>query len=286
MDGHRSESADARYTYAIGDILLFMADNGLCRHGLGWCPYFRMHGQIFRICDFTKSQTLFLEKLKPESLDFSADKFAAIIPCFLEDFKALGYSDSPCSTAMHTLYNLLLFLEMHGFGYHRSVADIWLEHEKTFHKGDGWKQTRRILRLFELYTKQGCLIPQTIFREKPLLCEPLPLWCRTELNKYMSLKEKEGWAQSTLDMIRSSVTRFCIYLAGLKLEGFSNLSPETLKSFNLHDMHLTAEGKNAYNSRIRKFIKYLERKGIISYGLHGALYSTSAPTERLVITLT
>ncbi|MBQ7725069.1 MAG: hypothetical protein IJT63_05595 [Lachnospiraceae bacterium] len=42
-DEHISEASDARYTYATGDILIFMADNGMCHHALGWYPYFRIY---------------------------------------------------------------------------------------------------------------------------------------------------------------------------------------------------------------------------------------------------
>ncbi len=285
-DGHRSANSSARYTYAIGDILLFMADKGLCEHGLGWYPYFRMHGRIFRIADFTASQAEKLEKLRPESQACPAEAFSDTAKAFLREFRAAGYSGSPCHVADYTLHNLLLFLEMHGFGYHPEIADIWLEHEKGFHEKDGWKQSRRILNLFELYAGNGGLLPQVIFREKPLLLECLPAWCRAEAEWYLSLKTREGWEKSTLVMIRSSITRFCRFLADAGLKGFSEMTPEILKDFNLHDRHQTAEGKNAYNGRIRKFIQYLERKGTVPYGLHQALMGSSAPREKIVVVLT
>lgn len=285
-DGHRSEGASARYTYAIGDILLFMADRGLCLHGLGWYPYFRMHDRIYRISDSSRNQAEKLERLRQESLLFPAEEFAAVIPEFLKEFEAAGYSESPCKTASYVLHNLLLFLEMHGLGYHKGVADVWLAHEKECHKGVSWRQARRILFLFDLYTKEGGLLPQVIFREKLLSCEGLPHWCRKEVDQYLLLKRKEGWAASTINMVRSSVTRFCRFLADAGLCGFSELTPERIKEFNLCDRHNSSEGKNAYNGRIRKFIRHLERKGFVPYGLHLALSGTSATKEKIVVTLT
>lgn len=285
-DGHQSSHSKARYTYAIGDILLFMADNGLCNHGLGWYPYFRMHGRIFHLRDMTRHQILAIEKLRHESLYFPAEKFAGLIPGFLDRFCSLGYSESPCKTARYTMTNLLLFMEMHNLGYHQGIVDFWLEHEKTFHKGDGWKQARRILFLFRLYVLEGDVLPKFIDRIRPLLSDALPLWCRDTLAEYMVLKRKEGWGQSTLAMIRSSVTRFCVFLADAGFESFSAINANDLKEFNLWDKHLTVEGKNAYNSRIRKFIRFLERKGILPYGTNQALYNSAAPSEKVVVTLT
>ena len=285
-DGHHSINSKARYIYASGDVLLFMADKGLCVHGLGWYPYFRMHDRIFRLCDMTRNQNLAVEELRQESMDFPAEEFAALIPDFLERFESYGYSESPSKTARYVLYNLLLFLEIHGLGYHQGIADIWLEHEKTFHKGNGWKQARRILFLFELYIQEGDVIPQSIHRIRPLLCEALPLWCQDMLCEYLSVKKKEGWEKSTLTMIRSSVTRFCSFLALAGISDFSEITANTLKEFNFWDRHRTSEGKNAYNSRVRLFIRFLERKGILPYGIHQALCGGAAPKEKIVVTLT
>ena len=87
-------------------------------------------------------------------------------------------------------------------------------------------------------------------------------------------------------MIRSSLTRFCSFFFVIGFSSFSELSAKTLKDFNLTDKHLTAEGKNAYNVRIRKFLMHLERNGVIPYGTHLALGCTAAQKETIVVTLT
>ena len=178
----------------------------------------------------------------------------------MERYHSTGYSRSACSTARYTLYNLLLFLEMHGFGYHPEIAAVWMEHEKTFYKGSDRKQIRRILDLFALYTKEGDVVPQAVFLNKPLLCDALPDWCKDELGAFLRQKEKEGWETSTLCMYRSAVTRFCQFLVDKGILSFMEISPGLIKDFNQADHHLTVEGKNAYNGRIRKFLQFLERK--------------------------
>ncbi len=285
-EAHRSKKTGAIYMYSIGDILLYMADMGLCQHGLGWYPYFRMHDRIFDITDFTNSQKAKITALAAESMDFPAEDFAVAIELFLNDYRALGYSKSSKERAAYTLHNLLLFLEMNSLGYHKGIAAIWLEHEKTYHEGRGWNHSARVLYQFDIYCNEGSIIPQSLNKTKPFKCESLPDWCKDELYKYLDVKIKEGWASSTIDMVRSSVTRFCEYLVKCGLSAFSQITPEVIKNFNLADKHTSVEGKNAYNSRIRKFIKYLERKDILPYGIHEALLCSSESREKLVITLT
>ena len=283
---HCSSAMRAKYTYAIGDFLLFLAENGLCTHGLGWYPYYRMHGKILRMADLAEDQIATIEECSQESQEFPSEEYATIIPDFLDRFSKLGYRNTPCKAARYTLYNLLLFLEMHGLGYHRNIAGIWLDHERECCKGYSWKQNRRILNLFELYLEEGDVIPGVLFRVRPLLCESLPAWCRNEIEEYLQIKIKEGWERSTISMIRSAVTRFCSFIDTSGMESFAEITPMTLKSFNICDEHLTFEAKNAYNGRIRKFIKYLERKGVVPYGLNMALPVNALEKEEIVITLT
>lgn len=284
-DAHKSHNAEARYVYTISDILIFMGSRGLCAQGLGWYPYFKMRGKIIRMQDLSTIQIDRIETFRPESLQFPSQEFALLIPDFMDRYQSFGYSRSSCNTARATLYNLLLFLEMHGLGYHPEIVAVWMEHEKTFYKDSDRVQVRRILSLFALYTEEGEVIPQVIFLKKPLLCNTLPDWCKDELGAFLGQKGKEGWEASTLSMYRAAVTRFCRFLAGYGIHSFVEISPGLIKDFNRADDHLTAEGKNAYNVRIRKFLQFLERKEVLPYGLHQALCCMAAPKEEIVVTL-
>ncbi|MCR4637440.1 MAG: hypothetical protein K5754_14555 [Butyrivibrio sp.] len=110
-----------------------MADKRLCSHGLGWYPYFRMHNRIFDINDFTDEQQSIIKRYKDDSLDFPTEEYAVAVEGFMSEYNKLGYSKSPCKIAAYTLHNLLLFLEMNSLGYHKEIAAVWLDHEKTYH---------------------------------------------------------------------------------------------------------------------------------------------------------
>jgi len=56
--------------------------------------------------------------------------------------------------------------------------------------------------------------------------------------------------------------------------------------FNRHDCHLSSEGKNACNHRIRRFLKYLAREGYVSNAsLYLAISTAGATAESIIITL-
>jgi len=110
-------------------------------------------------------------------------------------------------------------------------------------------------------------------------------WCKCELDNFLNQKKKEGWEASTLCMYRSAVTRFCEFLVNKELLAFSTITPKMIKEFNRSDRHLTVDGKNAYNIKIKKFLQFMEQKEMLPYGLHQALYCSAAVKEKIVITL-
>lgn len=95
-DAHKSHNAEAKYTYAISDILIFMASKGLCTQGLGWYPYFKMHGKVLRMQNLSESQIGRIKAFRSESLQFPSEEFARLIPDFMERYHSTGYSRSAC----------------------------------------------------------------------------------------------------------------------------------------------------------------------------------------------
>ena len=284
-DAHISSRETATYTYEIGNIIRYMADQGLCQHALGWYPYFRMQGKVLRLSDLSDEQVERIESVKAESWNFPAEEFAALIPDFMDRFQQAGYSKTPCKVARYTLRNLLLFMGMHNLGYHPIIASVWLENNMVSKDSPEWKQSRRVLHLFEAYTVAGDIDPQLFFREKALLSDNLPEWCKSVQEAFLTQKVRERWEPSTISMYRSSVTRFCWFLCIHGIQSFSEIDADVISAFNREDIHLTAEGKNAYNVRIRKFLQYLERRGLVTAGLHQSLFCTAAPSEKIVVTL-
>lgn len=282
---HSSDSAKSIYAHAAGEFLKFAADRQLCSHCFTWFPYLLIHEWIVSTSDMCLEQIERINAVREESGEFGSDDFAELIPEFIKELTKHGYTETPMKTAVFALHNLAVFVDMHNLGYHPVIADIWVEYTRDNWHCTGWKQYRRVFFLFNQFIEQNSVIPQLLDNRRPLKIQMLPEWCRMEADNFLALKEKEGWRKSTLDMLRSSVTRFCSFLAKYGLNSFEEITPPCIKEFNRSDHHMTVEGKTAYNSRIRQFLKYLERKNVITSGIHLALCGGAVNTEQIVTIL-
>ena len=175
---------------------------------------------------------------------------------------------------------------MHSFSRTEENMWLWFEHVKPF-LGAGWKQHRRSLCQFLHYLKTGIIT--TSYTGDPSYVSPvdrLPCWASDNIRSYLALLEREGWKKSTVTMHRSCCIRFCQYLQEGGINGFCEITTDTLQDFNRKDIHTTPEGKAAYNCRIRCFLIYLYEQGIVcNLYLYKALPTMSAPRTVIVQTL-
>lgn len=201
------------------------------------------------------------------------------------------HRDNEYSKCVTTLNNravdlLILFLEMNGYAYNPDIAMVWFEEIRT-HFGKQADSYRRALCMIADYHHTSSISLESVYRVTPSHFYQLPAWCFEAADGYVKTKIKEGWAQSTLNMIRSSITRFCFFLESEGLLSFRELNASHLKKFHVNDIHKTPREKNAYNTRIRKFLIYLGEHGFLTNPmLFVALPRTSAPKETIVVVLT
>lgn len=197
-----------------------------------------------------------------------------------------GYCKNVLSANNRAVDLLILFLDMNSYAYSPEIAEVWFQEVSHMFKTED-DTVHRALFMVADYHRSANIRLEKVFRVKPRAFDLLPEWCREDANGFVSEKAKEGWAKSTLNMIRSSICRFCYYLDGSGLRSFHDLDVEHVKAFNTADMHKTPQGKNAYNARIRKFLMYLGEHGKLSNPmLFIALPRTSAPKETIVVVLT
>lgn len=181
---------------------------------------------------------------------------------------------------------LYLFLDYNHYCYHPEIARIWFLSKEEF-LCCPYQKSQRSICLIEQYMKDGRANVDSFFKNTARSFDLLPEWCWKEAHEYEVMKLGEGWERSTMDMIRSSITRFCKSLDFQGIRSFAELTADHIKTFNLNDKHRTAAGKNAYNTRIRKFLIFLGEKGYLSNSmLFAALPRENAPKETFVVTLT
>lgn len=197
-----------------------------------------------------------------------------------------GYGKTTISANNRALDLFILFLEMSGYQYNPEIASLWFEEVRLYLKKDSY-MIHRSLCLAADYYRSAEIRLEKVYRTKPQAFELLPEWCREPASRYVAAKEKEGWAKSTLNLIRSSICRFCGFLDGIGVRSFNELDTARVKQFNRNDKHKTPYGKNAYNTRIRKFLIYLGEYGYLDNPmLFLALTHTGAKLETIIVILT
>lgn len=197
-----------------------------------------------------------------------------------------GYSKTIVSAYRRAADLLLLFLDMNGYPYSPEIAELWF-HDVRHLCGNEASTIHRSLCLIAAHHESSALPVCSVFREKKLAFTHLPEWSKEAAYRYEDNKIKKGWALSTLNMIHSSICRFCNYLDRIGIRNFKELEASHIKQFHLNDVHKTPAGKNAYNVRIRHFLLYLGLEGYLGNPmLFVALTRTSAPNESIVVILT
>lgn len=146
--------------------------------------------------------------------------------------------------------------------------------------------SRRTLRLFEDYSSNGGVVLTGRYIFKPRDIDLLPEWCRRPLKAFVEQRLKEKLDEDTVKNDIYSCLRLCKYLISRGLNSYEELTGTIVMEFNRQDCHLSSEGKNGCNHRIRRFLKYLSREGDVSNpALYQAINTAGATSESIVITL-
>lgn len=281
------ESASAYYIAEglVAGFLKYLADCGLCRIGYPLFVHYMESDKCTSFKDMTESARLDIESRRKESSIFPPEEFYQSIPHFKERLVASGYSKSFTDLAPYHLTLLFIFLDREKLGYDRMIVERWFGcvGERLF--GSGVYLARRTYEMYDDYTREGDVLPGHRWKHGMNSYDLLPSWCREELGAFIEQKKKEGWDKNTIDMYLQCNIRFCQFMISENMNCFDSLTPEIIKHFNISDRHQTMDAKNAYNSRIRKFLIYLELKHAVQGGLHFALCNQAASKERVVETL-
>lgn len=201
-------------------------------------------------------------------------------------YRDAGYSNCIIVAMQRTIDLLILFLDMNGYRYNYDISMCWLEGRSSFLPYGTVNSYRHTLCQLHNHL-QGLFNITQICRTTTSGFNRLPSWCHDAAEQYVAMKENEGWSKSTLDMIRVSICKFCNYLDNIGIRSFEDVKADHIKQFNAADIHKTPQGKNAYNSRIRKFLFFLGEKGFLTNPMiFVALAHVNAPKETIVVVLT
>lgn len=194
-----------------------------------------------------------------------------------------GYSSTMKEAFISASNEFGVFLGLNGLCYSQEAATFYLENFRSNILSNIYAIRRSILSIgYILDHGEKDSIPLVFSTKQP---RAYPDWAKYEVAAYKAIRERTGKCRSTLDMDRSSLTRFLFFLDSNGCQKFDDITAERIKNFNLQDQHSSNEGKNAYNVRIRGFLRFLESRGLVSKGITKALPSVNGLKVRPAVIL-
>jgi site-specific recombinase XerD len=261
----RSYYARTGNHYYLQKLLSSLYREGKCSYGLSLFVPLSSHevGLYWNRMDKVRLAELTIRQQNSTSSVCLGDYLA------LCDDLAMQYEDS-CHSRTSKLglaritNRFYLFMDVHSLDYSPEVGKAWLESIRPVLTTQEHKHHRRIIELLERNFIGNTEAVNTVFRYRVSVFDRIPEWCKPPVLGYIGIRKAEGLTSTSIGMIKSSVCRFCSYIGSIGVNSFSELTPQHIKNFNLQDKHDTIEGKNAYNSRIRAFLKHLGEAGMLS----------------------
>lgn len=276
------------YRGMMRSLLAYLHSIGLVRHGFtlmvdamvlkkGYC-WNRVDPEI--VADLRVSQA-------DGAGGIALEAYLDLVDALAVEHREHGYSQTAIRAVSHFGNLLYLFMDANGLLYDPQVGRVWLgSMEVPLSSGDFSSCRRAVILLEQSHEGVTHDLGRAVVPRKTLL-DRLPGRCASQVGAFLAMKGAEGWKRSTLDMFRACVCRFCMFVDGIGVADFADVTAEHVKLFNARDPHATPEGKNAFNSRIRQFLEWLGGRGELSNPyLFLALPNTAAPRETEVVTLT
>ena len=204
-----------------------------------------------------------------------------------EAHKKNGYG-SGCLTLILQAVNLFyLFMDVHSLRYIPAYGIAWAESLRVSVSISEALSIRRIMILIGQVSSGIQLNLKAVFSRRVTGLQKLPDWCAGYVLDFLNEKKAENMASSSIRMMANCCCKFCFFLVKIGMSSFSQVNVQNVKQFNLEDKHKTPAGKNAYNSRIRKFLEFLADRNVLTNPfLFLALPGVSAPKETIVVVLT
>lgn len=274
------------YRGMMRSLLAYLHSIGLVRHGFtlmvdamvlkkGYC-WNRVDPEI--VADLRVSQA-------DGAGGIALEAYLDLVDALAAGHREHGYSQTAIRAVSHFGNLLYLFMDANGLLYDPQVGRVWLgSMEVPLSSGDFSSCRRAVILLEQSHEGVTHDLGRAVVPRKTLL-DRLPGRCASQVGAFLAMKGAEGWKRSTLDMLGACVCRFCMFVDGIGVADFADVTAEHVKLFNARDPHATPEGKNASDSRIRQFLEWLGGRGELSNPyLFLALPNTAAPREAAVVT--
>ena len=274
---------------SLHQFLRFLAESGHTSQGLYLFMYALETETLVTMSNLTAEERGRIVESCERSSSLSAEEFLSAGSELISLFREAGYVAPYVNSVHRAIMQFYLFLDLHGLSYTDEIASVWLHSDavRNVFQGSSWIAARRTLFMVSIFISSGQAdfaraIPKGISG-----IDELPEWCSGPLLDFADIRRRTKIDEDTVRNDIYSILRFCKYIVSKGLSSYDEITSGDVANFNLKDVHGSPEGKNACNGRIRRFLKYLYREGLLSSpSLHLALGYSAAPVETIVVTLT
>lgn len=189
-----------------------------------------------------------------------------------------GYSESIYYATTTTFFDILAFLSVNSLCFSRDLLFDWTKANRSEWSKYFYYSLTKTIQLVELLSSNEKLDAREVpVNHQSVLKYIPPAWAEKIVSSYLLERRREGMEASTLYMSRNSCCKFLLYAESQGIHSVADITVNLVKEFNNQDKHETIEGKQAYNSKLRIFLRYLVIQGILPSELLFAVPTIVAP---------
>lgn len=191
------------------------------------------------------------------------------VQLFFEELREKKYTLKSCIQAKRIAYELLFFSFYYNIPITLGNALLWSKFVyENIVRNSGYRSYG--IKFAEFLQKGTFSFLNSFFdsqKSSPYIrkhqIDNIPSWSKPMVDKYIAYRRNLGYKTSTLCMDCNSIYRFITFISGLGIDDYSSVKLEHVLSFASSDEHSTAEGRNAYITRVKGFLIFLKDNDVI-----------------------
>lgn len=284
------ESSRVSKESCLHEMLLFHHEKGNVALGKWLFLFLIEHGRFVFFEDLPSEKQKLINNLREKSLAYPSDKFLSVGNELVSKIKEEDYAEDYVEALEKAILYLHVFLDVYNLGYDPKIANAWITCDvitTVFRGKSSLDSARRMINLFNDYALSGECRLEVVYRNTVPQINTLPDWCRPAVEAFIEQRKLEKLERNTVVSDASALFRFCSFIVDNGATSYAAVTGELVAAFNANDVHTSSSGKNAYNCKIRRFLKYLVREGLVhNPSVYMLLGSAAGPYESIVTTLT
>lgn len=222
------------------------------------------------------------------SVRMAADEFWESASSLVEYLRCT-YGYNP--TALRNNYTahlqmLYVFLSELKIDYTWETSSYWMDIMDAFPKNKTFGLMRRycmdVFRSFLARRNSFSIHTDTISHRNPGKIVELPEWSGRLLDEFLLFSKEEGKAPATLDLYKTAGISFFLYTQEQGISSPRQITPQMVKAFNVSAARKSSNGKNNYQSYVRRLLLYLFENGYTRIDLSLSVAPQRAKSRRIV----